>query len=79
MYVRIVGFKQEGSELFIKDFRKFRRYNESQRESINQKSVQLNLKPVFTQTTKNQPVILAKQSVLYSNNYKIQPKTDLKR
>jgi len=70
--VSIVGLKQERSELFIKDFCKFRRYNKSQRESINQKSIQLNLKPVFTQTAENQPVV-------YSSSYKIQPKIYLKR
>jgi len=79
MFVRILGLKQEGSELFIKYFHKFRRYNESQRESINLKFVHLNLKPVFTQTTENQSVVFAKQSVVYSNSYKIQPKTNLKR
>jgi len=39
----------------------------------------LNLKPVLTKTTENQPVVFAKQLVVYSRNYKLQAKTYLKR
>jgi len=33
----------------------------------------------FHLTAENQPVVFAKQSVVYSSNYKLQAKTDLKR
>jgi len=65
--------------LFINFFLQILKDNEDQGESINQKYVQLNLKIVFIGTTENQSVAFAKQSVIYSNNYKLQAKTYLKR
>ena len=64
--------------MFIKKIHKFLRYNEGRRESINQKSVQLNLKIVFTETTENQWVVFVKQSVVYSSSYKLQAKNRFK-
>jgi len=38
-----------------------------------------NFKKSFHLTTKNQPIVFATQSVVYSSNNKLQAKTDLKR
>jgi len=47
---------------------------------INQSEIcSVDFKKSFHLTAENQPVAFAKQSVVYSNSYKLQAKTDLKR
>jgi len=47
---------------------------------INQPKIcSVDFKKSFHLTTENQPVVFAKQSVVYSSSYKLKAKTGLKR
>jgi len=64
--VRIHGLKQDGGELFIKDFRKLWRYNEIQCQITEKRIKETNTQNCFKMLSEKQSVVLSKQSVVLS-------------
>ena len=65
LVVRIYGLKQEGLELFIRDFRKIWRYNEFQCWITEKRIKETNTQNCFKMISEKQSVVLSKQSVVF--------------
>jgi len=63
--VRIYGLKQEGDELFMKDFRKRWRYNEGQWRITDKETMENNAQSYFHWFPENQSVVFAIQPVVF--------------
>ena len=67
-FVRIYGLKQEGGELFIRDFRKLWRYNEIQCRITEKRIKETNTQNYFKMLSEKQSVVLSKQSVVFTSS-----------